>query len=290
MTSLVEELLPATTASVEAGIPGALAGMRAGQVNVLGPFAVPGLAPHRLRVYLPHGYSPEHPSFALYMFDGQNLFGDAPSFAGGWHLHEAIEKIARRGRPAPVAVGIDHGGAARVRELSPFDVDREPGQAPVLLDWVTRSLIPALEAELNLLPGSLGAVIGGSSMGGLCALWSHFHYPRAFGGALVMSPSFWIADQAIYADVEAQPLPPVSRIYLDAGGREDKGKLLPLVAAMASELAERGYDSDRLMWRPDARGTHNEASWRRRLPKALRFFYRRPQRSRSSGMLYGCGG
>jgi predicted alpha/beta superfamily hydrolase len=248
--------------------------MRAGEVNVLGPFLVPGLAPRNVRVYLPHSYSPVLQSFGLYMFDGQNLFGDAPSFAGGWRLHEAIERLARRGRKAPVAVGIDHGGPARIRELSPFEAQTEPGQAPLLLDWITSSLMPALESELNLLPGPLGAVIGGSSMGGLCALWSHFHYPRAFGGALVMSPAFWIADRAIFADVGTEPLPPVSRIYLDAGGREDKGRLLPSVAAMASELAERGYDSDRLMWRPDARGTHNEASWRRRLPKALRFFYR----------------
>ncbi|HYN21751.1 MAG TPA: alpha/beta hydrolase-fold protein [Thermoanaerobaculia bacterium] len=260
--------------SVEAAIPGSLAGMRIGEVNVLGPFLVPGLAPRNVRVYLPHSYSPDRLSFGLYMFDGQNLFGDAPSFAGGWRLHEAIERLARRGRPAPVAVGIDHGGPARIQELSPFEVLSAPGQSPLLLDWITQSLMPALEAELNLIPGPLGAVIGGSSMGGLCALWSHFHYPRAFGGALAKSPSFWIADQAIFADIEAQPLPPVSRIYLDAGGREDKGRHLPLAAAMASELSERGYDADRLMWRPDARGTHSEASWRRRLPKALQFFYR----------------
>lgn len=273
--SITEELSKAPPIQVEAFIPGSLAEMRIGEVNILGPFAVPGLAPRNVRVYLPLGFSPDRQSFGLYMFDGQNLFGDAPSFAGGWRLHEAIERLARRGRPAPVAVGIDHGGLTRIHELSPFEVLSEPGQSPLLLDWITQSLIPALEEELNLIPGPLGAVIGGSSMGGLCALWSHFHYPRAFGGALAKSPSFWIADQAIFADIEAQPLPPVSRIYLDAGGREDKGRHLPLVAAMASELAERGYDSDRLMFRPDARGTHSEASWRRRLPKALQFFYRR---------------
>ena len=111
-------------------------------------------------------------------------------------------------------------------------------------------------------------------MGGLCSLWSHFHYPQAFGGALVMSPSFWVADRAIFADIRKQPTPEPSRIYLDAGARDDRGRLIPVVAAMAALLAGRGYDDDRLMWRPDARGSHNESSWRRRLPKALRFLYR----------------
>jgi hypothetical protein len=49
---------------------------------------------------------------------------------------------------------------------------------------------------------------------------------------------------------------------------------MPVVAAMAAHLAGRDYDDDRLMFRPDAKGAHNEASWRRRLPKALRFLYR----------------
>jgi predicted alpha/beta superfamily hydrolase len=257
-------------------LPGSLARMRAGEINLLGPFEVPGLPPRLIRVYLPRDYTPERSWFALYMFDGQNVFDDAPSFSGGWHLHNAVERLARAGRPVPVAIGIDHGGQGRNLELSPFgfDFEGEPGQAHLLLDWITGALMPALNAELNLIPGPLGAVIGGSSMGGLCSLWSHFHYPHAFGGAMVMSPSFWIADQAIFTDIADQPSPDVSRIYLDAGAREDKGRLMPVVAAMTAHLAGRGYDDDRLMFRPDARGAHNEASWRRRLPKALRFLYR----------------
>jgi predicted alpha/beta superfamily hydrolase len=267
---------PSSPVSVETGLPGSLARMRAGEINLLGPFEVPGLAPRLIRVYLPRDYTPERFWFGLYMFDGQNVFDDAPSFSGGWHLHGAVERLTRAGRPVPVAIGIDHGGQGRNWELSPFgfEFEGEPGQSHILLEWITNSLMPALTAELNLIPGPLGAVIGGSSMGGLCSLWSHFHYPHAFGGAMVMSPSFWVADQAIFADVADQPTPEVSRIYLDAGAREDKGRLMPVVAAMAAHLAGRDYDDDRLMFRPDARGAHNEASWRRRLPKALRFLYR----------------
>jgi predicted alpha/beta superfamily hydrolase len=267
---------PSSPVPVEAGLPGSLARMRAGEINLLGPFEAPGLAPRLIRVYLPRDYTPERSWFALYMFDGQNVFDDAPSFSGGWHLHSAVERLARAGRPVPVAIGIDHGGKDRNWELSPFgfEFEGEPGQSHILLEWITGSLMPALTAELNLIPGPLGAVIGGSSMGGLCSLWSHFHYPHAFGGAMVMSPSFWVADQAIFGDVADQPTPEVSRVYLDAGAREDRGRLMPVVAAMAAHLAGRGYDDDRLMFRPDAKGAHNEASWRRRLPKALRFLYR----------------
>ena len=272
--SPIEASEPAGPVAVEQGTPGALARMRGGEVNVLGPFETPGFKPRHVRVYLPRKYTPERPWFGLWMFDGQNLFGDEGSFSGGWHLHEAVEGLARSRRPVPVVIGIDHGGESRIEELNPFEHNGQPGRLGDFLAWVTGTLMPALTAELCLHPGPLGAVIGGSSMGGLAALWSHFHHPEAFGGALVMSPSFWINGQAIFADIAAQPDPPVSRVYLDAGGREDKGRLLPVVAAMAAHLAGRGWDADRLTWRPDARGGHNEASWRRRLPKALRFLYR----------------
>lgn len=259
--------------TAETGIPGSLARMKPGEINLLGPFTVPGLAPRLIRVYLPRGYDPAKSHFGLYMFDGQNVFDDLPSFSGGWYLHEAVEGLAKSRRPQPVVIGIDHGGPGRNLELSPFPMEGEPGQSQVLLDWVTGSLMPALTAELSLVPGPLGAVVGGSSMGGLCAFWSHFHYPRAFGGALVMSPSFWVANQAIFADTAAQPAPEVSRIYIDGGAREAKGQVVEAVKKMVELLTARGWDSDRLMWRADAKGTHSEAAWRRRLPKALRFMY-----------------
>jgi enterochelin esterase-like enzyme len=251
---------------------------RPGQIHLLGPLAVPGHTPRLVRVYLPSTFTKEMPRFALYMFDGQNVFDDRPSFAGGWHLHTAIEKLARTNRPAPVVIGIDHGGSARIDELSPFPTATGAGGLDQLLDWTVDSLMPRLAAELPLVAGPVGAVIGGSSMGGLAALYAHFRKPRSFGGALAMSPSLWVANGEIRRWVAARPVPEMSRIYLDCGVREGRGTLLPQVAAIAAHLANRGYDRDRLMFRADPRGAHSEASWRRRLPQALRFFYRSPAR------------
>lgn len=270
----LSETPPPEVLSVEEGIPGSLARMKPGEVNLLGPFAVPHLAPRLIRIYLPRAYDPERLHFGLYLFDGQNIFDDASSYSGGWHVHKVVERMAKPRRQVPVVIGIDHAGTERIRELSPFAIEGEPGQARVLLDWITRRLMPALLAELNLIPGPFGALIGGSSMGGLAAFWAHFHYPQAFGGALAMSPSFWVANQAILADVAAQPNPMVSRLYLDGGRREARGRVVEAVQRMAEHLGERGYGPDRLLWCAAARGTHCEASWRQRLPKALRFMYR----------------
>lgn len=266
--------VPAGPQSVAEAVAGLRGRLRPGEVNVVGPLAVPGFDPRPVRIYLPRTWDPNEPHFALYLYDGQNVFQDEGSFSGGWYAHEAAEKLARAGRPVPVVVGIHHGGEGRIRELSPFECQGCASEAEGFLGWVTGTLVPALTAELNLVPGPFGAVAGGSSIGGLAALWSHFRYPETFGGALVMSPSFWVDDQAIFRDVAERPAPEVSRIYLDCGAREGRGTLLPLVAGMAAHLAGRGYDEDRLLFAPDPRGAHNERSWRRRLPKALRFLYR----------------
>ena len=47
--------------------------------------------------------------------------------------------------------------------------------------------------------------------------------------------------------------------------------MYPIVEDMVEHLRARAYGQDRLMWRPDSKGTHSEVHWRRRLPKALRF-------------------
>ncbi len=69
--------------------------------------------------------------------------------------------------------------------------------------------------------------------------------------------------------------PAISRVFLYCGGREGGGDMLPPARALAEHLRGRGYDRHQLMWREDSRGDHTEWYWRRQLPRALRFMYRR---------------
>src|SRR5262249_23281091 len=145
---------------------------------------------------------------------------------GGWHLHQAVEKMVCATRAVPIVMAVDHGGTARLSELSPFPVQEEEGRLDELLAWLTGSLMPRLEAALPLVGSPLGAVVGGSSLGGLAAFYAHFRHPESFGGALVMSPSFWVHDREILRWIESQRTPEVSRIYLDCGVREGRGAVL----------------------------------------------------------------
>jgi len=244
-----------------------------GSFRTFGPFQPPGdLPPRQVTVYVPQGASETTRRPALYMFDGQNVFGDEGTFAGGWHLHQAIDRMSTRTNHVPVVIGIEHGGTRRIEELAPWPVKDRPGLADPFLDWVAETVVPAMQQELPLLRGPVGAAIGGSSMGGLAALYAHYRYPQLFGGCISMSPAFWVGGRRLFEYLAQQPRPSISRVYVDCGAREG---MLGVAERVVQQLAKKDYPEGQLKWRPDPRGTHSERHWARRSHAALRFMFRR---------------
>lgn len=236
---------------------------------------VPGLSPRRVRVHLPSTFDGRTPRPVLYMFDGQNVFGDEGSYSGGWHVDRSVDRMAVRSRGvSPIVVAVDHGGEARLDELSAFHDGKRGGKAEALLAWMIEALMPAVSRSFPIVPPPYGAAVAGSSMGGLCALYAHFRHPQSFGGAIAMSPSLWFARRAVFDFVASRPKPTPSRVYLDCGALEAGGRMLTMVQSMNRHLHARGWDDDHLLFVGDPRGGHDERSWSRRFPKALRFMYR----------------
>ncbi len=246
-----------------------------GRFETVGDWEPPGFVRRVVTAYLPADHVPDGTRPALVLFDGQNVFDDAYSFAGGWYAHHAVDALPRGTCNVPVVVGIPHGGDRRIDELVLWKTAQGGGQLPRFLQWVISTVLPEVQGRYGTMPGPLGTVLGGSSLGGLAALSGHFAHPEAFGGALCLSPSLWVAGRAIFKEAQAFRRPAVSRIYLDCGGREASGRMMPLVREMARVLKAKHYSAKQLRFRPDARAQHNEKAWRRRLPAALRFMFRK---------------
>jgi len=247
---------------------------RRGHFEDLGALHARGLAKRRVRAYVPPRDG-NQPRPVLFMFDGQNMFGNAGSFAGGWHVHDVVEKLAHTRRsPAPIVVAIDHGHAARIDELAPFrDAKHGGGDLPSLIDAIVHTLVPRVDAHFG---PATRRFIAGSSLGGVAALYTHLVHPSLFAGAIAMSPSLWFTRARLAALLHGQPRPDSSRIYLDCGGREGIG-MWPAIEPFADRLRMRGWrdaptrDPRRLLLRFSPTGKHNETAWRRRFPRALRF-------------------
>jgi predicted alpha/beta superfamily hydrolase len=241
-------------------------------IHRIGPFDIPLVGPRHVRVYAPPR-DPAAVSPVLYMFDGQNVFDDEPSFAGGWHLHKTVASLAKKHVRAPVIVGIDHGGAARIQELAPWPNDRGGGRTDALVTWITGALAPRIQAEFRVASDPREVGVGGSSLGGLAALYAHFRHPEHFGVVLSMSPSLFIGRGKIFEVVASAARPRASRIYLDAGGLEAGGALLRSAERLAGELRARGWEDGSFRFVVAKRGTHSEKAWRRRAPAAIAWLF-----------------
>lgn len=243
---------------------------------LLGPFDVLGVE-RFVRVYVPDEGARGAP--ALFMFDGQNVFHDAPSFSGGWHAHHAVRGLAQAGGPAPVVIGIDHGGERRIQELSPFRSREADGELDALLRWVKKELVPLVRRRFHTSEAPEDNVIAGSSMGGLAATYALLKLPDLFGAAIAMSPSYWIGDGALLRWASKRQLREDQRLYVDAGGDEGPFTVVEHVKWLAKHLRHHGA-GDRLQVVLDPHGTHSEPAWRARLPEALRHVF--PGASRDS--------
>lgn len=242
--------------------------------TILERVRVPGFAERSIRIALPPDHDDRIPRPLAIFFDGQNVFGDAGSYAGGWHADRAAARLAKA-RHRPIVVGIDHGGDARLIELSPYRVLGKEGQGHAFVEWVCTALVPRLRRRFSVTEGPEGVLLGGASLGGLAATYGHFTWPDAVGRALAMSPSFWIDDRAVCALLTR--IPSTTQLYLDGGLRESKGELAPRLRNVRRHLLAQGYSPRALKVVIDPKGEHRERSWRRRLPAALRWFYPLPR-------------
>lgn len=199
----------------------------------------------------------------IYMQDGQNLFDPETSYAGDWSLLDTLEDLGTK-HPA-IIVGIPNLGHDRLKEYSPFDdAVRGIGEGVGYLRWLVDTVKPMIDTRFHTLPGRRHTVVGGSSMGGLFALYAVLAGAATFGSAWVMSPALWYADDAIFRWLRRQP-GPVGNIYLDVGLLEGADTVFD-ARRMRDLLLDRGWTlGGSLRYVEDPEGDHDEASWGRRI-------------------------
>jgi predicted alpha/beta superfamily hydrolase len=230
-------------------------------------------------IYLPPSYHHADRRYpVLYMHDGQNLFDAHTSFSGEWQADETMQRLSGDGIEA-ILVGIPSVGDERINEYNPYPTHRFKGAyGDAYVHFIMDTLKPMIDGDFRTLPDPPHTGIAGSSMGGLISLYAWLAYPWTFGLGAAMSPSLWVAPQAIEDHVRHAPFNE-GRLYIDVGTRElprrysqYRNSLTESVSALRDRLHERGYSGpDRLKFVRDRGGEHNEQAWARRLPDALRF-------------------
>lgn len=213
----------------------------------------------KIWVYLPQSYENKAKRHypVLYMCDGQNLFDATTAFAGEWEVDETLDRL----RAEVIVIGIEHGGAKRLEELTPFPNDRYGGgKADAYLDFVVHTLKPYVDAHYRTKPGRRHTAIWGSSLGGLTAFYAAVKHPDVFGKAGVFSPAFWFSD-AIFELAQQQDVIRTKIVLLCGDAESDE--MVPDMHRMARLLdTKRCYCEHLTKEIVVSGGKHNESLWR----------------------------
>lgn len=238
-----------------------------------------------LRVYLPEDYRTGRRRYpVLYFQDGQNLFDPSTAFLGqNWHLHLTLDELVRHGDVQPlILVGIDNAGIARMEEYTPTRsaAHGHGGKARRYCQMLLREIKPFVDIHYRTLPDSEHTGLGGSSLGGLVALYAGLRFPRIFGRLAVMSPSVWWDGRVIlrYGQNFRGPVRP--RIWLDTGGREGDNpqQVIADTRTLRAVLVNKGWrDGTDLRYVEDPEAPHHERVWAQRAGPMLHFLFPGPR-------------
>ena len=271
-----------------------------------------GLGQRTIRVFVPIGYEGGTTAYpVLYLQDAQQLF--TPGLYGDWRVDETLDRLATSGEhPGLIVVGIDNG-RRRWDEYGPWPNRRmhrwvdsswaratEGGRASAYLGFVVNTLKPEIDRRYRTLPHREHTGVGGSSMGGLFALYATLERPDVFSKAMAMSTAVWFAEEGdrwlsenrLLRQIRAGIAPRNVRFYLDVGTRERSRGNDPDVRdasgepvtyarayvegsqAVAEALRAGGVAESNLRFVVDTGAPHHESAWERRLGPAITWLYR----------------
>lgn len=243
-----------------------------------------------LRVLLPPRYDAaenrERRYPVLYLLDGQNLFDACLSDVSHreWGVDETVYRLIAEHEIRPlIVVGIDYAGEDRAHEYLPYpdfvgDPDSPEPEGARFPDFLASEVLPFINAQYRTLKGAANTGIGGSSYGGDAALYAMLARPAEFGYGLFESTPLWIGMGQLVRDTNPLTASPV-RVYVGWGSREVESspKLgamqLRLLRQLRSNFHAAGYNDSNFRFVLDPEGRHNEDSWARRLPGALKFLF-----------------
>ncbi len=246
-----------------------------------------GMRSHRLPgkrdliVYLPPGYDEQRERSypVLYMQDGQNLFDPRTSFIEGrtWEMREQADAAIEAGEVEPlIIVGIYNAGERRLAEYThERNWQMGGGEAVQYGLLLTQELLPWMASQYRVRTDRESTGLGGSSLGGLVTLYLGLRYATWFGKLAVLSPSVWWNHKSIlgYLNERAPEVWERPRVWLDVGDHEGR-RTLSDTEQLNRRLKANGWKpGETLHFERVHGGTHDEASWARRVRPMLRFLF-----------------
>lgn len=192
------------------------------------PISIYGGAKRTLHIYVPDSLQEGQRCGVIYMYDGHNLFDDEDATYGtSWGLKEYLDET----EIPVIIVGLEcnHKGNKRLCEFSPYSFkDKTWGEIRAsgksLTRWIIKELKPYIDAKYPTIPDREHTAIGGSSMGGLMALYGGVRMSQYISRAICISPYHSHMMSRLIKDCQ-RDIWPDTQFYISWGGNECASKL-----------------------------------------------------------------
>lgn len=305
---LFAALVPGLATPARAADAAAPPTVAVGKIERLARFPSQYVAPHDVDVWLPPDYPKQAPYAVLYMFDGQNLFGEREAGKlSSWRAAATAAQLIAAGKTRPfIIVGIANAQALRMSEYFPqkpwealtpaqrrtlfaqqlgtFQILPVAPYSDAFLKFVTQELKPAIDKRYAVDAGPEATFAMGSSMGGLIAWYALAAYPDTFGGAACLSthwPGPYLSLDAktddpapdAFVDYIRQhfPSPARHKIYFDHGTKTLDTYYGPIQQRVDQLLRAKGWSGSHFESRVFEGAEHSEKSWAARLAIPMTF-------------------
>ena len=241
-----------------------------------------------LHIWLPEDYETSGKRYpVMYFFDGHNLFlNEDATYGKSWGLKEFLSGWDKE----IILVGIEcgHEGDERLSEYLPYKAAigtwfrkfKPMGQQT--MDWIVNEIKPMIDREYPTLPDRENTGIGGSSMGGIMALYGGVHYNTWFSKAACVSSAIGFCMRPLMKDIRGSRIAPDSRFYLSWGTKEAYGIKDP----DKDDRSSRTYHWNKrageavaatgakVMYYCQVGGAHCEADWEKQNPIFMDYLWK----------------
>ncbi len=239
-----------------------------------------------LHIWLPDHYDQSTERYpVMYFFDGHNLFSDQDAtFGTCWGFADFLKNWNKQ----MILVGIEcgHGEGERLSEYLPYP--RKTGffagyeaLGDATMKWILDEIKPMIDADYRTIPFRECTGIGGSSLGGLMALFGVVRYNQMFSKAACVSSAIDFCSQPVMKDIQACDISPDTRVFLSWGTMEAKGIKDATIddrtsttyrgnKGAANKLEAKGATVELFC---QIGGNHCEADWSKQIPGFMSFLW-----------------
>lgn len=239
-----------------------------------------------LHIYLPDDYLASGERYpVMYFFDGHNLYFDEDATYGKcWGIKAFLDNWSKK----MIIVGLEcsHEGYERLDEYSPYTFKSWfggyiHGTGKETMDWIVNEVKPMIDANYPTLTFREATGIGGSSMGGLMAVYAAAVYNDTFSKAACISSAIGTCFKKVAKDIAFSKIDANTRVFLswgteEAGGTkenpDDDWQTRTARNNLAAEALFRQQFADTMVY-CQRYGNHCEADWEKQVPAFMDYLW-----------------